>query len=54
MPPTADRAHLADLWLCGHHYRASAAALLNAGARVEDLTIMTAARLQADCASLPA
>lgn len=38
MPPTADRAHPVDLWLCGHHYRASLAALLTAGANVEDLT----------------
>jgi hypothetical protein len=39
MPPTADRAHSVDLWLCGHHYRASLPALLAAGAIVEDLTI---------------
>ena len=38
MPPTADRAHPVDLWLCGHHYHASFAALLRAGANVEDLT----------------
>ncbi len=37
MPPTADRPHRVDLWLCGHHYRASLAALLAAGATVEDL-----------------
>lgn len=54
MPPAAGRAHSVDLWLCGHHYRASAAALLNAGARVEDLTIMTAAPPQTDRAGLPA
>jgi hypothetical protein len=41
MPPTADRAHPVDLWLCGHHYRASLAALLTAGANVEDLTTTT-------------
>lgn len=28
-----------DLWLCGHHYRASLHALLAAGATVEDLTL---------------
>jgi hypothetical protein len=38
MPPTADRAHPVDLWLCGHHYRASLGALCAAGAIVEDLT----------------
>jgi hypothetical protein len=37
MPPTANRPHPVDLWLCGHHYRASLAALVAAGARVEDL-----------------
>ena len=41
MPPAAGRPHPVDLWLCGHHYRASLAALLTAGANVEDL-IMTA------------
>jgi hypothetical protein len=38
MPPTPGRDHPVDLWLCGHHYRASLAALLGAGANVEDLT----------------
>jgi hypothetical protein len=28
-----------DLWLCGHHYRASLQALLAAGVTVEDLTM---------------
>ena len=39
-PPTKDRPHPVDLWLCGHHYRASMAALELAGATVEgcDLT----------------
>lgn len=37
MPPTPERPHPVDLWLCGHHYRASFAALQIAGARVEDL-----------------
>jgi hypothetical protein len=46
MPPTADRARPVDLWLCGHHYRASLQALLAAGATVEDLT-MTADQGQA-------
>ena len=41
MPPTADRAQPVDLWLCGHHYRTSAAALHAAGASVEDLRVMT-------------
>ena len=38
MPPTAGRRHPVDLWLCGHHYRASIAALVRAGAVIEDLT----------------
>jgi len=37
MPPTAGRRHSVDLWLCGHHYRASAATLARAGAVIEDL-----------------
>ncbi len=37
MPPTPGRPHPVDLWLCGHHYRASQVALLRAGAQVEDL-----------------
>lgn len=38
MPPTAGRPEPVDLWLCGHHYRASIGALCAAGAIVEDLT----------------
>jgi len=38
MPPTAARPHPVDLWLCGHHYRASLKALHTARASVEDLT----------------
>ena len=41
MPPTPDRPHPVDLWLCGHHYRASIVALQLAGATVEDLTVAT-------------
>lgn len=41
MPPVPGRPHPVDLWLCGHHYRASRATLLLAGAEVEDLTIPT-------------
>jgi hypothetical protein len=52
MPPTARRAHPVDLWLCGHHYRASLAALLAAGASVEDLA-MTTERPQAEHAATP-
>lgn len=37
MPAVPGRQHPVDLWLCGHHYRASSAALLVAGAEVEDL-----------------
>ena len=38
MPPAAGKADAVDLWLCGHHYRASLGALCAAGAIVEDLT----------------
>jgi hypothetical protein len=54
MPPTAGRTHSVDLWLCGHHFRASQVALLKAGARVEDLTVMTTARPSTDQVGLPA
>ena len=37
MPATATRPHPVDLWLCGHHYRASRAALAGAGAAVQTL-----------------
>lgn len=36
LPPAAARRHPADLLLCGHHYRASQAALRAAGAAVYD------------------
>ncbi|MHB1596308.1 MAG: DUF7455 domain-containing protein [Streptosporangiaceae bacterium] len=36
MPPSAARRHPVDLLLCGHHYRASQAALLAAGATAYD------------------
>jgi hypothetical protein len=36
MPPTPHRPQPADLWLCGHHYRASLVSLELAGATVED------------------
>ncbi len=39
MPPAAGRPHSVDLWLCGHHFRASLPALLEAGAIVDDLTV---------------
>jgi len=42
MPPAGDRSYPVDLWLCGHHYRASTKALLVAGARVEELTELVA------------
>jgi hypothetical protein len=38
LPPTAARRHPVDLLLCGHHYRASQAALRAAGATVYDST----------------
>ena len=37
MPATATRPHPVDLWLCGHHYRASHAALAEAGAAASTL-----------------
>ncbi|HEY3715538.1 MAG TPA: hypothetical protein VGL39_13510 [Jatrophihabitantaceae bacterium] len=36
LPPTPPRDHAVDLLLCGHHYRASRAALTRAGAHVFD------------------
>jgi hypothetical protein len=54
MPSTASRRHSVDLWLCGHHYRASVAALAKAGARVENLTVLPADRPLTDRAGLPA
>jgi hypothetical protein len=35
MPASATRPCPVDLWLCGHHYRASQAALAEAGAAVQ-------------------
>jgi hypothetical protein len=40
MPPTGVRPHPVDLLLCGHHYRASQAALRAAGATAHDNTGM--------------
>jgi len=37
MPPVPGRPHPVDLWLCGHHYRASVAALDAVGAMAEFL-----------------
>jgi hypothetical protein len=37
MPPAPGRPHSVDLWLCGHHYRTSLAALNAAGALIEVL-----------------
>jgi hypothetical protein len=40
MPPTHGRAYPVVLWLCGHHYHTSRAALAAAGAAVdEDLAL---------------
>jgi hypothetical protein len=36
MPPAPGRGHLTDLLLCAHHYRASRAALDQAGAAIFD------------------
>jgi hypothetical protein len=35
MPPSLARPSSVDLWLCGHHYRSSLAALSAAGALIE-------------------
>ena len=35
MPPSPARPSSVDLWLCGHHYRSSLAALSAAGALTE-------------------
>lgn len=40
MPPVPGREHPVDLWLCGHHYHASRAALLAAGADAIDLSAL--------------
>jgi hypothetical protein len=37
IPASAARPCPVDLWLCGHHYRASQAALAEAGAAVQTL-----------------
>jgi hypothetical protein len=37
MPPTAQRPHPVDLWLCGHHYRVCRDALAAVGATVHHL-----------------
>lgn len=37
LPPRLGRDHPVDLWLCRHHYRSSAAALLAAGASAENI-----------------
>jgi hypothetical protein len=37
LPASAARPHPVDLWLCGHHYRVSQAALAEAGAAVQTL-----------------
>jgi len=39
MPPAPGKPEPVDLWLCGHHYRASSAALAAAGAGVYDLAL---------------
>lgn len=38
LPPTSAVPHPVDLLLCGHHFRASQAALAAAGATVHDKT----------------
>jgi hypothetical protein len=43
MPPAPGRERPADLWLCGHHYRSSRAALAATSAAVYDLTVPGAA-----------
>lgn len=37
MPPGSGRQAATDLLLCGHHYRASKAALAAAGATIQDM-----------------
>lgn len=38
MPPGPSRPAPADLWLCGHHWRASRRSLAEAGATVYDVS----------------
>ena len=57
MPPSAARGHPVDLLLCGHHYRASQAALHAAGATAYDAAgtlIMPAAGRQPASSREPA
>jgi hypothetical protein len=42
MPATKNRAHPVDLWLCGHHWRVSRAALAEAGAEVHAVAVPAA------------
>ena len=37
LPPTAQRPHPVDLWLCAHHYRVCQDALASAGATIQHL-----------------
>jgi hypothetical protein len=46
MPAIPGRPRPVDLWLCGHHYRASRAALLLAGAQAEDLAVPRGADIE--------
>jgi hypothetical protein len=42
MPATSARPHPVDLWLCGHHLRASRQALAAAGAMVSMVSLPSA------------
>lgn len=52
LPATSGRPGPVDLWLCGHHYRASLGALLAAGADIEELAVPDSRPGAADAATL--
>jgi hypothetical protein len=54
MPSGAGRPNPVDLWLCGHHYRASVKTLLAAGATIQDLTFSDRGPEHADQVAAPA
>lgn len=53
VPPGPRRDHPVDLWLCGHHYRASVATLATASAICEDIAY-TGSSTPDDHATIPA
>lgn len=54
MPAAGGRAQPADLWLCGHHYRASRVTLVLANAQVEEHKVPALLLPPRSAASAPA